>query len=315
MLYLLIAIICGSLFSVTFKLCQRHSIDTFLAILFNYVVATLVAWTPMLWKWICGGTAPVNPLSERWLWMAAIQGFFFYYGFTLMSHSTRLSGVALTTAAARASLVLPVIASWLLLGQPAPAWLPVTLILLAMLLLVMQPSGIVGSRHRALRFLLLVFFFYGVSDFSLKLVQHAVSTLHAGNEALITDNLTALTGSIFFFALLYAIIGVVIKNAHARRMQKRGETSSITSSASVVSRVTWREVGAGVVLGLVNMSCTSCMLRGLNVLPTGLYYPLYNIGIVIVGSLFGVLLFRERLRPLQYAGLVVAIVAIALFFH
>lgn len=314
MIYLLIAILCGSLFSVVFKLCQQRGIDTFQAILFNYVTACLVTWIPALWTWAWGGDAPVNPLSEKWLWMAAIQGFFFCYGFALMSHSTRLSGVALTTAAARASLVLPVVASWLLLSQPAPAWLPVTLVIVALLLIVAQPSGATETRRRAWLFLVLVFFFYGVSDFSLKLVQHAVSTQYAGDDALIASNLSALTGTIFFFAMLYSLVAVLWKNAGVKRArQKHPDVEpTLKTSANTSFPTSWREVGAGAALGVVNMTCTWCMLRGLNVLPTGIYYPLYNIGIVIVGTLFGVLFFRERLRPLQYVGLAVAMLAIAL---
>lgn len=314
MIYLLIAILCGSLFSVVFKLCQQRGIDTFQAILFNYVTAFLVTWLPVLWSWIRGGNAPVNPFSERWLWMAAIQGFFFCFGFALMSHSTRLNGVALTNAAARASLVLPVVASWLLLSQPAPAWFPVMLVIVALLMIVVQPSGSKGALGRAWLFLVLVFFFYGVSDFSLKLVQHAVSTQHAGDESLIARNLSALTGCIFFFAMCYSLITVVWKNRTALRLRRKNPDTrpEKQTSANTPISTSWREVGAGAVLGVANMACTWCMLRGLNVLPTGIYYPLYNIGIVIVGTLFGVLLFRERLQPLQYVGLALAMLAIAI---
>lgn len=314
MIYLLIAILFGSLFSVVFKLCQQRNIDTSKAILFNYVTASLVAWIPALWLWARGGEAPVNPLGEKWLWMGAIVGFFFYYGFAMMSHSTRLSGVALTTVAARASLVLPVVASWLLLDQPTPAWLPVTLVIVALLLIVVQPSGTMETHRRAWLFLVLVFFFYGISDFSLKLVQHIVATQHAGDEPLIARNLSALTGTIFFFALLYSLVAVVWKHAGIRRARRKHPDVELgpQTGTGISSSTSWREVGAGVALGIVNMTCTSCMLRGLNVLPTDIYFPLYNIGVVIVGTLFGVLLFRERLRPLQYVGLIVAMLAIAM---
>lgn len=311
MLYLLIAIVCSSLFSVIFKLCQRHGIDTIQAILFNYVTAVVTSWGPLFWIWARGGEAPVNPLGERWLWMAAVQGFFFCYGFALMSHSTRLSGVALTNAAARASLVLPVIASWLILRQPAPAWGPVALILVALILIVMPPLGKKETTHRAWWFLLLVFFFYGVSDFSLKLVQHVVNEMHADDELLVERNLNALTGTIFFFAMLYSLIGVIGKSYRAKHTITEPAQTSLQMSAPP----TWRTVGVGVALGLANLCCTSCMLRALNVLQTGTFYPLYNIGVVIMGTLFGVLFFREKLRPFQYVGLILAILSIALFFR
>ena len=56
------------------------------------------------------------------------------------------------------------------------------------------------------------------------------------------------------------------------------------------------------------------MLRALGVMSTGLYYPLYNIGIVLVAALAGILFFNERLKWAQVAGLVLAVAAIALSF-
>ena len=79
-------------------------------------------------------------------------------------------------------------------------------------------------------------------------------------------------------------------------------------------KVTWRTLAAGLALGVINIGCTSCALRALRVLATGTFYPLYNIGIVILATLIGVLFFKEKLKWLQVAGLVLAIAAIALAF-
>ena len=67
-------------------------------------------------------------------------------------------------------------------------------------------------------------------------------------------------------------------------------------------------------LGFANIGCTSCMLRALVVMPTSLFYPLYNIGIVLVAALAGILFFGERMEWKQVAGLALAVVAIAFSF-
>ena len=67
-------------------------------------------------------------------------------------------------------------------------------------------------------------------------------------------------------------------------------------------------------LGFANIGCTSCMLRALAAMPTGTFYPIYNIGIVLVATLAGLLFFGERLKWVQVAGLLLAIAAIALSF-
>lgn len=48
MIFLLFAIIFGSLFAVVFKICQRRQIDTAQVILFNYVTAIVFSVVPML---------------------------------------------------------------------------------------------------------------------------------------------------------------------------------------------------------------------------------------------------------------------------
>ena len=74
----------------------------------------------------------------------------------------------------------------------------------------------------------------------------------------------------------------------------------------------WRGVLGGLALGLFNCGCTWGMLKALGVMSTGTFYPLYNIGIVIVATLIGVIAFKEKLRWLQVVGLLVAIGAIVL---
>ena len=280
MVFLILAILCGSLFSIIFKLCQRHDVDGRQVTLFNYAVAFLFTLLPL----------------------AVVQGLLFTFGFIVMDRSTQRSGVALTTVCARASLILPVLLSWILLSQPAPSWLPVILVVAAMALIIgpteTRPASVTTSgdpgrnstgviarpssggpgRHAIMFALLGVFLVFGCSDFFLKVVQHTVDKGHSGNPVLIERQLCAVSGS----------------------FRKH--------------RVKWSTVGWGALLGFANIGCTSCMLRALAAMPTGLFYPLYNIGIVIVATLVGLLFFGERLKWVQVGGLVLAIAAIALSF-
>ena len=48
MLYLILAIIGGSLFSIIFKLCQRHGVDGRQVTLFNYALAFLFTLLPII---------------------------------------------------------------------------------------------------------------------------------------------------------------------------------------------------------------------------------------------------------------------------
>jgi len=333
MVYLLLAILCGSLFSIVFKLGQINGTDGRQVILFNYSIAFLFTLLPILGHVVLDREASfgsyVPDALSSWL-LAVVQGAFFVTGFNVMDRSTRRTGVALTTVCARASLILPVLLSWMLLGQPAPAWLPVLLTVAAMVLIVgpsgsdstrqstrrnisrppsgtsspvlMQPeqaSSNVGSRSKGvygMLALLGVFLVFGLSDFFLKVVQHTVEKGNAADPVLMESRLSGLTCIIFLMASL-ASLAVCLVSGSFRR-----------------NKVTRATVGWGALLGIANIGCTSCMLRALGVMPTGLYYPLYNIGIVVVATFAGLIFFRERLKWPQAAGLALALAAIAFSF-
>ena len=307
MIYLLFAILFGSLFSVVLKICQRAQIDTQQVILFNYSSAFLLTLLPILLRMAGPDGVPPQDFSLRPASIGAcvLQGVLFLTGFSIMDRCTMRCGVALTTASARASLILPVLLSWILLAQPAPSWLAVGLILAAMTLIVL-PSGkdssspesaaVPQSRGKAALALIAVFIAFGLSDFTLKLAQHTVEPVSAGDSVLMNRQLDALTCVIFLMA---SIAGLVV---------------CLVSGSFRKHKVGWRSLLAGLALGVINIVCTSCSLKALSVLTTGTFYPLYNIGIVVVATLIGVLFFKEKLRPLQIAGLAVAVAAIALAF-
>lgn len=307
MIYLLFAILFGSLFSVVLKICQRAQIDTQQVILFNYSSAFLLTLLPILLRMAGPDGVPPQDFSLRPASIGAcvLQGVLFLTGFSIMDRCTMRCGVALTTASARASLILPVLLSWILLAQPAPSWLAVGLILAAMTLIVL-PSGkdssspgssaVPQSRGKAALALIAVFIAFGLSDFTLKLAQHTVEPVSAGDSVLMNRQLDALTCVIFLMA---SIAGLVV---------------CLVSGSFRKHKVGWRSLLAGLALGVINIVCTSCSLKALSVLATGTFYPLYNIGIVVVATLIGVLFFKEKLRPLQIAGLAVAVAAISLAF-
>ena len=306
MVFLILAILCGSLFSIIFKLCQRHDVDGRQVTLFNYAVAFLFTFLPIVARTVFDpGTSASDyiPGASSWL-LAVVQGLLFTFGFIVMDRSTQRSGVALTTVCARASLILPVLLSWILLSQPAPSWLPVILVVAAMALIIgpteTRPAGRAATggpgRHAIMFALLGVFLVFGCSDFFLKVVQHTVDKGHSGNPVLIERQLSALTCIIFLMASVASLVVCAVSGSFRKH------------------RVKWSTVGWGALLGFANIGCTSCMLRALAAMPTGLFYPLYNIGIVIVATLVGLLFFGERLKWVQVGGLVLAIAAIALSF-
>ncbi|HUH54664.1 MAG TPA: EamA/RhaT family transporter, partial [Rhodanobacter sp.] len=78
------------------------------------------------------------------------------------------------------------------------------------------------------------------------------------------------------------------------------------------ARFTARNLLGGVLLGLFNFGNILFYLRGHRALPQhpALVFASMNIGVVALGALVGVLLFRERLSRLNLAGVLLAALAI-----
>lgn len=308
MVYLVLAILFASMFSIVFKVCQHYLLNSNQVILFNYLTALLASWIPILFK-VSGGSYEVEMFSvpARSLFLAGIQGLMFVVGFMVMNRSIWRSGVALTTVSARSSLVLPVIFSMLFLGQPAPAWIPVAVILVSLAMIILpaesqkhDPAVLTNKtyeqrRRRTLLALAGVFVCYGVSDFCLKLAQHSVE-ISVGPDEVLDTHLDTLMGLIFLAASIISLIVCLIN----REFKKQP--------------VNWKSILGGVALGTVNILCTSSSLRALSSISTSVYYPVYNIGIVIVGTIAGVLFFKEKIKWVQLAGIALSIFAILLFF-
>lgn len=284
-------------------------IDTRQVIMFNYLTAVLVSCVNILLKLGRGSAMPgdfgIQGLSFLF---AFIQGVMFAVGFIIMDRSVWRSGVALTTVSAKSSLILSVLFSWVFLAQEAPAWLPVGLVLISLGLIILPAESQkhdpqyqtdrtdVQRRRRTLLALFAVFVCYGVSDFCLKLSQTSVeNNLSEGQE--LDTHLDGLMALIFLTAGLISFIFCQIKGSFKK------------------NPVTLRSVVAGAFLGIVNIMCTASSLRALSVLSTSLYYPLYNIGIVLVCTLAGVFFFKEKIKWIQFVGIALSILAIFLFFR
>jgi glucose uptake protein GlcU len=122
-IFLIIATICAAMFSILFKLFQLKGIDSLPAIFFNYITAFILGLIFSL-----HGEIVVNPFKAKWFIPVVLLGFVFVAGMIMLSASTRRVGVAISTVSSRASMVIPIIVSYLFIaGSDAPKWLPICL--------------------------------------------------------------------------------------------------------------------------------------------------------------------------------------------
>jgi len=279
MIYVLLSVACSVLVSVLLKLARRFDVDVGQAIAWNYVATgALTAW--LLQPSLATLRAPGAP----WLALAAL-GVLLPTIFLALAASVRHAGIVRSDAAQRLSLLLSLLAAFALFGERLTALkaLGIALGLLALLGMVWR-SGHGSAERGAASWLypLTVFGGFGVIDILFKRVAQAGVPLGASLQAM------------FALALLVAFALQLWRRA-------RGQT-----------RFTARNALAGLLLGLANFGNILFYLRGHRAMPQhpALVFASMNLGVVALGALVGLLLFRERLSRFNLAGVALALLAI-----
>lgn len=295
-IFLIIATVLTAMFSIVFKIFHRKDIDADQAIFFNYLTAFVLGVLLSL-----HGGAVVNPLKADWLIDVIILGVIFMAGMVMLSASTRRVGVAISTVCSRASMVIPIIVSYLLIeGSAKPKWLLIGLVLVAMTLTIWTDKPESGHKYTLLDILapVTVYLMFGASNAYLKVLQHRVTvndTAAGLSEQVINSEISLVTASVFFVAMLTCIYSFFKKGEDGKR-----------------SPLLLKNVVGGVVLGLVNYFCTYTLMLSMKTIDSSFLFPVHNIGIVAIGAIVGWLAFDEKLRPHQILGIVLAAVSIAL---
>jgi multidrug transporter EmrE-like cation transporter len=289
MIYFFLAVICASLFSIMFKLCRLKGVDIPQAMLVNYAVGAIFCMSQIS----AASTVSfkdVDFIGTLPFFLACFIGIFYVSGFIIRDYSTQKCGVALTTVSARSALAVPVILSWLFLGDKTPYWPAVVLVLVSLTLIAWPQGGFSSQDKKAnkldrVTILAELFLIYGFCDFSLKFVQHLGGS--SVPPALVT---LVVFVSAFILSLAYCLVkGVFRKHSF-----------------------TWHELLAGSLIGIANSACTVMVLHALGQMPATVFYPLYNVSVVLVCTLVGIFFFKERPSWLQITGMVLALAAISI---
>ncbi|CAB3716911.1 EamA-like transporter family [Achromobacter denitrificans] len=285
LLYLLASVACSVTVAVLLKLARRWQVDVRQAIAMNYLVAALLCWA-VLRPDAAGLLTPRTP----WLVLAAL-GVLLPSVFLAMAAAVRHAGIVRSDAAQRLSLFIPLLAAFLLFGEPPSARkLVATLLAAGALTCLLRRVGPVQGPANAAAdpdhgraawlWPLAVWLGYGVIDILFKQVARAG---------------TAFAGGL----LLAFVIAGLLMLAYLLLRRVRCQA---------------RHLAAGVVLGLANFGNILTYIRAHQSLPEhpALVFASMNMGVITLGTLVGALAFREPLSRLNLLGIALALGAIVL---
>ncbi|MCX2738773.1 hypothetical protein [Pontibacter anaerobius] len=292
MLYLLLSILCTASLIFIFKLYERYGVHTFQAIVVNYVVCVLVGLM------FPGGNDVLQPeiFTRTWAYFAMALGIIFIVNFYLIAITAQKVGVTVASVAAKISLVIPVLFSLLVLKTTVKdyTWLNyagMAAALVAIILSSIRPQAKEGGAKvsvvLAVVLPLIIFLNSGIADSLINYTnQYHLQPHEASQFTMLTFATSAVVG------LLAYVYQSIRTKASFRR----------------------RSILAGVILGIPNYLSIFFLILALAYFNNdgAFFYPINNIGIILAGAGGAVILFKEKLTPLNILGLVLAVLALVL---
>lgn len=283
MLHLLFSVLCTTLIFIIFKLFDVYKVQTPYAIVVNYVVAFSVGIL------LYGGEVNFTQLSgSSWFLGALGMGVLFILIFNLMAKASQVAGVAVASVATKMSLVIPVVIGVILYQEKLSA-LQITGILLALAAVyftsIKEKSLTISKKSLLLP--LLVFIGSGIIDTSMKYFEER----HLDKE-----EVAIFSAMVFAFAALSGFIFIGFK------------------SVQVGFKVSIKNVLAGIILGIPNYFSIFFLIKALqnDELSSAAIFTINNVAVVMLCTLLGILIFKERLSLKNWGGIALAVLSIIL---
>ena len=284
MMYLILAIVFSTAIFVVMRLFSRFHLDNHQALAWNYAMAAGIG---LLMSRLGGPLT--SPLSEPWFPLSLLTGFWFILTYVLMTVSSQRSGVTVTSLSSKLSVVIPTLFGVFVLKEALglAAGIGIVLALIALFLVVGNGPRKGDARPVSTMMVLLPLFIFlgtGIGDVLMKLTETA-------NQA---SDMTPMIAFIYFVSFLFGVLLVVIDLVRGK------------------SKWQWKNAGGGLVLGAVNFFSTYFIYNAMRVFDNVVLFPVYNIGVVCLTALVGLLFFKEKLTWKNYLGLAIAIIAVIL---
>jgi drug/metabolite transporter (DMT)-like permease len=283
MLDLALSVLCSSLIFVIFKLFDVFKIQTFYAIVTNYIVACITGVILYQEK-----VDVVQVYHSNWFWGTLALGILFILVFNIMAKTSQEVGVSVASVATKMSLVIPVILGVILYQESLSALkiLGILLALAAVYFTSIKEKGLKFSK-KILLLPILLFMGSGIIDASINYFRETHLT---------TAEFPLFSSTVFAAAATIGLLFILLK--------------AIKQSL----KINFKNILGGIALGIPNYFSIFFLLRALqnDQLNSASVFTINNVAIVMFSTLLGIILFKEKLIPKNWAGIALAVISILL---
>ncbi|MFM6944861.1 MAG: hypothetical protein ACKOXV_06200 [Bacteroidota bacterium] len=283
MIYFILVIVLNTLLSVLFKIFPKYNIDTFQAIVFNYITCVITG------TWYLGAMPfTTTQMHAAWLPYAIIMGIAFISVFNLIGYCTKTIGITATTISNKLSLIIPVIISIIAYNETSTTLRIIGILLAIPAVYFSSKKTKKADKQNSWKLIALLFLLSGLLDSFVKFVETTFLN-HTEDQAYYT---------IYVFSTAAIIgMGILIQNLIRKK-----------------TKFEFKNVIAGCILGIPNYFSIYFFIKLLNshIMNSSAIIPIANIGVVVCAAIAALFLFKERMNKVNTIGLLLGIAAILL---
>ncbi len=285
MLYIFLCICCSVAVSILLKLSKRYQIDVFQAITWNYSIAIVLTWIFL--------KPQLSHLNSSPFYIYSLLGILLPTIFVAIAVSVTANGIIRTEIAQRLSLFIPVIASFLLFNEHLTIVKSTGIIIAFAAIVCAIPIKKQRSPNKKAvpyGWLYLVATFLGIGVIDVLFKQMAASKAVSFGTSLLL---------VYIISFVLAMFGLVYR------------------FGSKKSKFSWPHILFGWILGVFNFGDILFYIKAQQSISTkpSFVFSSVDIGVIVLGSVVGLLIFKEKLSPLNKIGIGLAIVAIVVIYY
>lgn len=275
MLFLILSILCSVIVGVIFKITRKYNANPIQIVAFNYVFAILLCYFTF--------SPDISQVDANAPWNIYISiGILLPVVFLFLIASIKHMGIVKTDAAQRLSLFIPILAAWFIFKEKFNSYKVMGLLIgFTALLLILKKQSLKTENKWIYPTVVLLGF--GVIDILFKQIA-LYSTLPYSTSLFVVFDIS------LAISLLAVVYQTVLKKV----------------------KLEARNILFGGLVGLFNFGNILFYLKAHKAFsdnPSTVFAGM-NMGVIILGSLVGLLFFKEKLSKINFLGLFLALIAI-----
>lgn len=269
---------------MVFRLFSKFKINTLHALVFNYLTAT-----------VCGialqeTTIKITAIPHfTWFPYALFLGTLFITVLNLMALTTQRNGLSVASVATKMSVVIPVIFGLVYYKESLSIFkiIGILLAIIAVYLASIRTKDGLKIKPSNLIFPVLVFLGSGLIDTTVKYLE---------GEFIAKGDIPIFSATVYAMAATIGISIIIVKGLKGK------------------FRFQFKNVIGGIALGIPNYFSIYFLVEALrsNVFDSSGIFTINNVAIVMISTLLGILLFKEKLLLKNWIGIGLAVLGILL---